>query len=115
MHITTNSQHIAMVWRQEPGTNAEVKADVFKTRGCRVCASDAFWELCGLRRQAFAQSKCPDTFPLFAKIDVNGENEAAELRRAEEFSQFSSPSQAPLYTFLKNRKGEMLPSERCFV
>jgi len=49
---------------QEPGTNAEVKA--------------------------FAQDKCPDTFPLFSKIDVNGDNEA------------------PLYSFLKNRQGELL-------
>jgi len=52
---------------QEPGSNAEVKA--------------------------FAQSKCPDTFPLFAKIDVNGDNEA------------------PLYTFLKARQGELLGSD----
>ncbi|CAE7530874.1 GPXHA-2 [Symbiodinium sp. CCMP2592] len=37
--------------------------------------------------QAFAQSKCPDTFPLFAKID------------------------APLYTFLKARQGELLGSD----
>jgi len=46
---------------QEPGTNAEIKA--------------------------FAQSKCPNTFPLFDKIDVNGEGEA------------------PLYTFLKSQEG----------
>ena len=26
--------------------------------------------------KAFAQDKCPDTFPLFSKIDVNGANEA---------------------------------------
>lgn len=52
---------------QEPGSNAEVKA--------------------------FAQSKCPDTFPLFAKIDVNGDNEA------------------PLYTFLKAKQGELLGSD----
>ena len=26
--------------------------------------------------EAFALSKCPDTFPLFTKIDVNGDNEA---------------------------------------
>jgi len=43
--------------------------------------------------KAFAQSKCPDTFPLFAKIDVNGDNEA------------------PLYTFLKSKQGEMLGSD----
>ena len=29
-----------------------------------------------LQSEAFAEEKCPDTFPLFAKIDVNGENEA---------------------------------------
>ncbi|CAE7359406.1 GPX3 [Symbiodinium sp. CCMP2456] len=59
-HVTVMSdlQHIIS---QEPGTNAEVKA--------------------------FAQSKCPDTFPLFAKID------------------------APLYTFLKARQGELLGSD----
>lgn len=46
---------------QEPGSNADVKA--------------------------FAQSKCPSTFPLFAKIDVNGDKEA------------------PLYSFLKSKQG----------
>jgi len=46
---------------QEPGSNSEIKA--------------------------FAQQKCPSTFPLFDKIDVNGENAA------------------PLYTFLKSQKG----------
>jgi len=46
---------------QEPGSNAEVKA--------------------------FAQGKCQNLFPMFAKIDVNGANEA------------------PLYSFLKAEKG----------
>jgi len=46
---------------QEPGSNAEVKA--------------------------FAQQRCPDLFPMFGKIDVNG------------------PSAAPLYTFLKSEQG----------
>jgi len=46
---------------QEPGTNAEIKA--------------------------FAQGKCPSTFPLFDKVDVNGEN------------------QSPLFAFLKGRQG----------
>ena len=36
-------------------------------------SSALFWEV--RRCQAFAQDKCPDTFPLFSKIDVNGENE----------------------------------------
>lgn len=46
---------------QEPGSNAEIKA--------------------------FAIGKCPSVFPLFAKIDVNGDKEA------------------PLYTFLKSKQG----------
>jgi glutathione peroxidase len=50
---------------QEPGSNSEIKA--------------------------FAQQKCPSTFPLFDKIDVNGENAA------------------PLYTFLKSKQGGGFP------
>lgn len=46
---------------QEPGSNAQVKA--------------------------FAQGKCPKTFPMFSKIDVNGANED------------------PLFTFLKAKQG----------
>jgi len=46
---------------QEPGDNAEIKA--------------------------FAQAKCPECFPLFSKIDVNGEAEA------------------PLFTLLKGQQG----------
>lgn len=52
---------------QEPGTNAEVKA--------------------------FAQSKCPDCFPLFDKIDVNGDAES------------------PLYTYLKAEQGSIPTSD----
>ena len=32
--------------------------------------------------EAFAEEKCPDTFPLFAKIDVNGENEALQASKS---------------------------------
>jgi len=35
----------------------------------------------------FAKGKCPDTFPLFSKIDVNG------------------PEEAPLFKWLKARQG----------
>ena len=63
----------ARIVSQEPGSNAEVKARVDGARNSFfilvLCGACGFWK-------AFAQSKCPDTFPLFAKIDVNGDNEA---------------------------------------
>lgn len=39
--------------------------------------SALFWEV-RAGCQAFAQDKCLDTFPLFSKIDVNGENEVVK-------------------------------------
>lgn len=55
---------------QEPGTNTEVKARALCALFCSLVLSSLGFQ------EAFAQAKCPDTFPLFAKIDVNGANEA---------------------------------------
>lgn len=42
-----------------------------------VCFNVLVWKLkVSFSVKAFAQDKCPDTFPLFSKIDVNGANEA---------------------------------------